>query len=462
VSAKGSDGAILCRASAAQRRMWELAQAEPASSLYNVPVAVWLEGKLDSGALARALNEVVSRHPALRTTFRLSSGPLLQVVSPNITIPVPLATLEGPDVRAQAHRLAEREAQRAFDLAEGPLLRALLLRLQADHHVFILTLHHACCDAWSLRILFRELGSIYGACVQERSAPLAAPAEPYARFAEWQAERLNRGEFQSQLEYWSGQLSGRPPSLELGVRTDPRPTKHRGRAGSYRFDLPAELMEQLGALARSARTTRYMALLAVFQAVLCLRCGVDDVWVGTPIAGRVRREYEDSIGPFVNTLVLRTDLAGDPSFRALLRRVRKVALAAYGRQELPFEELASRIYPGGDPDRTPLFQVWFVLRDHLTPWSRPELALAGLITRPLEIGAVEARFDLKLDITDLPQRASGLFEFNMDVLDYDSVALIARQFEALLRYFIERPDDRLSAGIEELNAAERLLARTRF
>jgi non-ribosomal peptide synthetase component F len=187
-----------------------------------------------------------------------------------------------------------------------------------------------------------------------------------------------------------------------------------------------------------------MALLAAFQALLCLRSGVDDVWVGTAIAGRIRREYEDSIGPFVNTLVLRTDLGGDPSFRALLRRVRKVALAAYGRQELPFEELAVRLYPGLDPNRTPLFRVWFVLRDQLTPWSRPELVLEGLTIRPLDIDAAEARFDLKLDISDLPQRVTALFEFNLDVLDHESVALIARQFEALLQHFVEHPDDPLS------------------
>jgi len=430
--------------------MWEFAQAEPASSIYNVPVAVWLEGELDSEALARALNEVVSRHPALRVTFRLCDGVLSQAVSPNITIPLPIVVLDGADAPVAARRVAEQEARRPFDLSEGPLVRALLLRLQAGHHLFVLTLHHACCDAWSLRILFRELGSIYGACVGGRNALPAPPAESYAGYAEWQAKSLNGGEFQSQLEYWERQLAGLPPAPSLGKGTSMVRLEGRRRAGSYRVDLPVEPVQHLGRLAGSERATRYMALLAVFQALLSLRCGVEDVWVGTPVAGRIRREFEDSIGPFVNTLVLRTDLTGDPSFRVLLRRVRKVALAAYGRQELPFEEVARRLYPGLDPNRTPLLRVWFVLRNHLTPWTRPELALEGLNVRALEIEAAEARFDLKLDISDLPEGVSALFEFDLDVLDHEDVGLMARQFTSLLRRFVELPDAPLSTAALEV------------
>jgi non-ribosomal peptide synthetase component F len=186
--------------------------------------------------------------------------------------------------------------------------------------------------------------------------------------------------------------------------------------------------------------------------LLSLRCGVEDVWVGTPVAGRTRREQEDSIGLFVNALVLRTDLAGDPSFRTLLGRVRRVALAAYGRQELPFEEVMRQLYPGRDTSRNPLFQVWFVLRDNRTPWSRPDLALPGLAVSALDIDASEVRFDLKLDISERPVGVSALFEFNTDVLDAESVAVMAGQFTALLHHFVARPDDRLSTAVQDLHS----------
>jgi non-ribosomal peptide synthetase component F len=191
-----------------------------------------------------------------------------------------------------------------------------------------------------------------------------------------------------------------------------------------------------------------MALLATLQALLSLRCGVDDVWVGSPVACRTRREQEDSIGLFVNALVLRTDLAGDPSFRTLLRRVRKVALAGYLRQDLPFEEVMRQLYPGQDLTRNPLFQVWFVLRDKQTPWSRPDLTLSGLTVSALDIEATEVRFDLKLDISQRPEGYSAVFEYNTDVLDTESVAGMAQQFTTLVQHFVARTDDRLSTAVQ--------------
>ena len=450
MTASPSPAATQCPASAAQRRMWEFAQVEPQSALYNVPVAAWLRGSINGPALARALDQVVARHQALRTTFGMVDGELIQRVSPSLTIPVPVVDLSPvwpARAEAEARRLAADEACRPFDLTEGPLLRALLLRLAPEHHLFVVTLHHACCDAWSLRILFQELGAIYSASVEGQSVQLSAHPAPHRDFAAWQRERLDGGDLQDQLAYWERQLSGDPPPLRLA--SNPAGSIPTFRGGSYRVELPVDLLKQVTALARSQGATRYMALLAAFQALLSRRCRVDDIWVGTPVAGRTRREQEDSIGLFVNALVLRTDVGGDPSFRALLGRVRKVALAAYLRQEVPFEEVMRRLYPGRDTNRNPLFQAWFVLRDSRTPWTRPNLALAGLAVSALEIDAPEVRFDLKLDICERPEGCSALFEFNTDVLDALSVAAMAEHFTALLRHFVAHPDDRLSTAIPE-------------
>ncbi|HEU0052909.1 MAG TPA: condensation domain-containing protein, partial [Longimicrobium sp.] len=325
----------------AQERLWFLDRLEPGSAAYNLPTAWRLGGALDAAVLERALGEIVRRHEALRTTFAEVDGSPVQVVAPfdGFALPVEeLSALGEADREAAVRHRAREEAARPFDLSAGPLFRAALLRLTADDHVLLLSMHHVVSDGWSTGVLFRELSALYEAYRAGRESPLAELPVQYADYAVWQREQLEGEVLERQLSYWRERLSGAPELLELPT-DHPRPPVQSYRGASVPVELSPELLERLQALGRREGATLYMTLLSAFQVLLSKYSGSDDVVVGSPIAGRTRKEIEELIGFFVNSMVLRTDLSGDPSFREVLRRAREVTLGAYENQEVPFERL---------------------------------------------------------------------------------------------------------------------------
>ncbi|HST58364.1 MAG TPA: condensation domain-containing protein, partial [Longimicrobium sp.] len=328
-------------ASYAQERLWFLDRLEPGSANYNIAVARRLGGALDAGALERALGEIIRRHEALRTTFTEVDGAPVQVVAPFGGFALPVEDLSGLDERdreAAVRQRAGEEARRAFDLTAGPLFRAALLRLREEEHVLLITMHHIVSDGWSMGVLFRELSVLYEAYREGGESPLPELPVQYADYAVWQREQLEGETLHRQLAYWRERLSGAPELLELPT-DHPRPAVQTYRGASVPVELSPELLERLQALGRSEGTTLYMTLLAAFQVLLSRYSGSEDIVVGSPIAGRARKETEELIGFFVNTLVLRTELGGDPTFREVLGRVRGATLGAYEHQEVPFEKL---------------------------------------------------------------------------------------------------------------------------
>src|SRR5262249_24180342 len=247
------------------------------------------------------------------------------------------------------------EAARPFDLASGPLIRAGLLRLGEQEHIAVVVLHHVISDGWSLGVLIREVSALYQAFHAGEGSPLPPPAIQYADYAAWQRAWLHGEVLQAELDHWSARLAGLP---ELELPADrPAPPAQSGRGGRRTATLAPAQLEGVRALGRQEGATPYMTLLAAFQVLLHRYSGQEDFALGTPIAGRTRPELEGLIGCFVNTLVLRADLAGEPSFRALVRRVRRVAIEAYGHQELPYEKLVEAVQPQRGARRTPLFRV---------------------------------------------------------------------------------------------------------
>ncbi|HEY0411492.1 MAG TPA: condensation domain-containing protein, partial [Candidatus Dormibacteraeota bacterium] len=321
----------------AQERLWFIDRLDPGSAVYNIPVAWRLEGALDQAALERSLGEIVRRHEALRTVFAEVDEAPVQVVAPFGAFALPVEDLSGlgeADREAAVRRRAGEEAARPFDLSEGPLFRAALLRLAAEDHVLLLVVHHIVSDGWSMGVLYRELSVLYEAYREGRTSPLPELGVQYADYAAWQREHLRGEVLDRQLAYWKERLAGAPELLE--VPTDhPRPAVQTFRGAHERIQLSVELLERLQALGRSEGATLYMVLLGAFQVLLSKYSGSDDVVVGSPIAGRTRGEVEALIGFFVNTLVLRADLSGEPTFLDLLRRVRATALAAYAHQDVP-------------------------------------------------------------------------------------------------------------------------------
>ncbi|HEV7590988.1 MAG TPA: condensation domain-containing protein, partial [Longimicrobium sp.] len=327
--------------SASQQRLWFLHHMEPESAAFNIPTALRLRGRVDAGALDRALTEIVRRHHALRTVFEPRGGEPVQVVRP-----APASVLELSDLSAlaphdrepAAREHAEAEAARPFDLAAGPLFRARLVRLSAAEHLLLVTLHHAVGDAWSLGVLFGELAALYRAFARGEASPLPELAVQYADFAAWQRRHLAGPVLERELGYWRAALAGTPALLELPTDR-PRPAVLGSRGAAHQLRLPADLVQRLAAVARQEEATPFMALLAAFFVLLSRYARQEDVVVGTSLAGRTREETEALIGFFVNTLAVRADLSGDPTFRALLGRVREATLGAYAHQELPFERL---------------------------------------------------------------------------------------------------------------------------
>jgi amino acid adenylation domain-containing protein len=402
--------------------------------------------------LAQTLQEVVRRHEALRTTFIAAEGRPVQVIGPARPFALPVVDLGAPpgaEREAEALALAGQEARRPFDLAGGPLLRAALLRLGADEHVLLVTLHHIVADGWSLGVLVREVAALYEAFARGRPAPLPELPIQYADFAHWQRQWLRGEVLEAQLAYWKRQLAG--PPAALGLPTDrPRPAVQSYRGARHAFGLPGPLSEALRGLSRREGATPFMTLLAALQALLGRYTGQADVSVGSPVANRNRAETEGLIGFFVNTLVLRTDLSGNPTFRELLGRVRAVALGAYAHQDLPFEQLVGALQPERDLSRSPLFQVLFVLQNA----PLPALRLGQLTLSPVEVEGGTAKFDLTLSLMDTGQGLEGALEYNTDLFDAATVARMAEHFQTLLAGIAADAGQRL-ADLPLLAEAER-------
>jgi amino acid adenylation domain-containing protein len=424
-----------------QQRLWFLDQLGLSSYAYNLLQVTRLSGALHTAALSQGLQAMTRRHEVLRTTFTDVAGQLLQVVGPVALFPLPMVDLQGlPECEqeAQVCTLARAEAQRPFDLAQGPLLRATLVRLATEEHVLIMTMHHIVTDGWSHGVFWRELGVLYAAFTTGQSALLPEPALQYADFAHWQWQWLQSDHLAAPLAYWKQQLAGVPT---LQMPTDrPRPAVQTFRGARYPLAFSPALTQGLKALSQRQGVTLFMTLLAAFQALLHRYSGQDDIVVGSLIANRNHIETEGLIGFFVNTLVLRTDVSCNPSFRELLGRVRQVALGAYSHQDLPYEKLLEELRPPRDLSRNPLFQVLCVL--HNTPRQAPELV--GLTLSPLEIDFHKARFDVTLDLSETPEGLSGWFEYSTDLFDAATIARMSGHLLTLLEGILADPEQRLA------------------
>ncbi|HVR95216.1 MAG TPA: condensation domain-containing protein, partial [Thermoanaerobaculia bacterium] len=419
----------------AQERLWFLQQLDPVGSAYNMPNALRLRGRLDVAALERAVREVVRRHEALRTRFSLPDGFPVPIVEPVPALLLPLADLTAlPEAArsAEAERLLTAEALRPFDLERGPVARHLLLRLDPEEHAVLFAAHHIACDGWSLGLWAHEVQTFY----QKGRLP-ELPVQ-YADFAAWQRSWLVGEELTAQVEFWRQRLEGAPPFLDLPA-DHPRPPVQTFRGDAAWIVLPGDLLADLKGLALRHNASLFMVLLSGFQLLLGRLAGQDDLVVGSPIAGRVP-EVEGLIGCFLNTLALRADLSGNPSFAALLGRVRETALAAYAHQDVPFEKLLQELRPERDLSRTSVFQVLFNMLN--APGA--DVGLPGLTIEPLGLSETAAKFDLTLYVAE---RGEGLIlnlVYNADLFDRPRMEEMLRQYRGLLDQAVADPGAAIS------------------
>nr|WP_306437733.1 non-ribosomal peptide synthetase [Corallococcus sp. AB049A] len=436
----------------AQQRLWLLDQLQPGDASYNIPTALRLTGRVDTEALRGAFEALIARHESLRTTLAASDQAPSQHVHASAAWELPvvdLSALPQEQREEEAWRIVAQEARRPFQLATGPLLRGLLVRLEAEEHVLLVTMHHVVSDGWSMGVLVREMAAFYEALSTGGTPALAPLPVQYADFATWQRNWLQGEVLEAQLDYWKQRLAGAPAALELPTDR-PRPPVQSHRGATVGVRIPAHLVEALKGLAQREGATPFMVLLAAFQVLLSRYSAQDDVSVGSPIAGRTQAETEGLIGFFVNTLVLRARVEPRATFRELLAQVRGTTLAAYEHQHLPFEKLVEAVQPTRDLSRNPLFQAMFVLQN----MPGEELRLPGLSMRTLPLETRFAKFDLSLGLREAPTGITGTLEYATDLFDAETIQRMAGHFGVLLEAIAKKPDTRLG-DLPLLTAAER-------
>lgn len=427
----------------AQQRLWFLDQMQQEGAVYNIPMAVEVQGVLDVEALGQSLQDILARHESLRTSFMTIEGQPVQIIAEPYNIdlvPWDLQNLAASEQQEHVQQLLLQEAQTPFDLAHDRLWRVQLLRLNATTAVILSTMHHIISDGWSMEVLLQELAALYRGYVTGSPATLPPLPIQYADFAAWQRQWLQGDVLENQLNYWCERLAGSLPVLQLP--TDfPRARVQTIRGAVEPFSLSAELTEPLKALGQKHAATLFMTLLAAFNVLLYRYSSQTDIVVGSPIANRNRPEVEGLIGFFVNTLVLRSTFSPLERFDELLDHVQRHTWQAYAHQDLPFEKLVEALQPERDLSYHPLFQVKFRL-EHA---SRQSVTFPGLTLKLLPQASTTAKLDLGVDLYETPDGLVGGFEYNRDLFQADTIRRLSRHFETLLKAIAADPTQRLAA-----------------
>ena len=427
-----------------QERIWALEQVRP-EARNNILLRFGLQGPLDVEVLRRTIEAIVARHEVLRTTIPTVDGqPVQRIASPG-PWPLPVVDLSRLDksVRdAEERGAAIAEANFVFDLAAGPLLRSLLLRLNAQDYILLLSMHHIVSDGWSVDLMFQELAKFYEAFATGQPVPLAPLPIQYADFAHWQRRWLTGAPRARLLEYWKKQLAGPPPMLDLPFDRAPSASR-RFEGASRRFEVDPAVLEKLRELSRSEGVTLYTTLLTAIKALLGRYASQDDITVGTVVAGRTRIELEPMMGCFVNTLALRSDFSGDPTFRTALHRTRDVVLQAQAHAELPFDMLVAEMRPERDLARGQFFEVLFNMQsfDFDNSLSCAGLRISGLST--LEYFSVADT--LTFFGYDRRKQLDFAIVYSPELFDASTIARLESHFTRLLAGIVRDPDQRLSA-----------------
>lgn len=439
-------------ASFSQQRLWFLDQFAPSNAAYHVYKALRFAGPLNQTALEASIGEIVQRHQILRTVLVALEEELYQVLLPYRPRSLPLTDFQSvPEAARETElwRCISEEISRPFNLARGPLLRVRLLRLTEEEHVLLVVMHHIICDGWSMEILLRELAALYRAHIMEIPAALPILPIQYSDYVMWQRERMRDKALQGQISYWRQRLEGMPSVLQLPTdRARPIIQTFQGATQVIHFSQQLTIM--LHSLSRREGVTLFMTLLAAFQTLLYRYTNQEDIVIGSPVAGRNRRETEGVIGFFTNTQILRTNLSGNPPFRTLLQRVREVVLGAQENQDVPLEKLVEIAKPSRNPSYNPLFQVMFSLQNDVM--SCPEFP--GLRSSSIDIDSRTAKFDLSLSITQGANELTVAMEYNTDLFDAETIMRMLEHLRMLLQGVVANPDQQL-AETNLLTAIER-------
>nr|WP_277816028.1 non-ribosomal peptide synthetase/type I polyketide synthase [Streptomyces graminilatus] len=425
-----------------QQRLWSLDQMVPGSPAYNVTIEFTLEGEVDPRALAEALEVIVQRHEAFRTDFPSVDGEPWQRVHDQVRVELPmtdLGDLPEDERPAEFARLAHTQARHLFDLADGPLFTARLVRLAPSSHRMLITLHHIIIDGHSFYLLLKELQTAYEAITHDEPVRLPELPVQYRDFTRWERDRLSGPVLERKLSFWREQLGTGNSGFELPMDR-PRPAVQSFEGGSLNFRVDRNRVDSLEALARENDVTLFMTVVSALNVLLHRFSGSDDIVIGTPVASRHHSDIEDLLGFFANTVVLRTDMSGNPSFPEVLSRVSHMARSAYAHQDIPFELLVSELLPERGMSMNPLFQVCLALQPRLPDDFRRDTVFTG--GRELRNGT--SKFDLWISLTEEDDGLHGEVEYNSDIFDHATIERMIAAYRLLLDAVIDSPGDRVA------------------
>ncbi|HYO12187.1 MAG TPA: condensation domain-containing protein [Thermoanaerobaculia bacterium] len=425
-----------------QERLWALCRANPESTANNIDAGSRLHGSLDLGAIAASLDEIVRRHAALRTTFPLVEGRPVQRIAARRRQHLALLDVSGlPAGRREpaAEEVLFHAIRAPFDLENGPVMRTCLLRLDRTDHICLLVIHHLATDWITFQTFFYELAQLYGAVRDGHPSPLPEPGLQYPDYVLWQRDWLQGEALQAYLDWWRERLKGFPQVLELPADR-PRPPVPSGNGDRYMISAGRERTQALWALARREGTTPFIAVLAILDVVFHRLSGQERIVVATNTANRARAELEPVVGFFLTQLPFPVDLAGNPTFREILARAHKSAIASYAHQDLPFAKLVEIVQPEFDPGVIPFVQALLLVLDP----QYHKLDMAGLTFEALSNFDAFARYDLLFGAYDEPEGLLGPLEYSTDLYDASTIARWVQLFYITIDAAVADPERRLA------------------
>jgi hypothetical protein len=437
-------------ASSAQERLWRLQHALADLPFFNVLYGLRLTSPCEAAVLERSINEIVRRHEILRTTLAVIGDRYVQVIAPQLNVPLAVDDLRvprRPNEENVGYQLIQEEIFHSFDLEKGPLIRTRLLRLTERESLLLISMHQVVCDGWSLGVFVEELVTLYDAFSVQRESPLPPLSYQYADFAHWQRHWKSHSEIAAQLAYWQEQLREPLPVIRL-ARPGRRRTSDDLQTARRRWTFPASLVDAARNFSRQQRGTLFMALVAALKILLHRYLGEDDLRVATNVANRNRPETEALIGPLANTLILRTNLGGDPNPQEVLRRVRATTLAAFDHQDLPFEELAETLGRERAIEPASLAKVMILLQNAtLRPPAKFEGSLACEEANPNMILPLvtTTTYDVILALVEGRSGLAGTCIYKPRLFSTGEIDRLLQEFEHVIEQMVAQPEQPISA-----------------
>ncbi|BAZ47499.1 amino acid adenylation [Nostoc sp. NIES-4103] len=446
--------------SLAQERLWYLVQLEPENPNHNISVAYRVSGSIDTGLLELSLNKMGNRHQILRTTFALVDGKPQQVIFSKINFTlsrINLDHLPREQQEAEIRLQATREFEKPFDLTKTPLWRAKIVRLSPDDHILLFTIHHIIFDWESLNVFFEEVAALYEALLQGQTLPQPKTTVQYSDFIEWENQRFQDEVVKTKFHHCKLEIESELPILQLPTDYTRLAVPQYQKVNQV-LVLPQTLITALKILSQQQNVPLSTTLLTAFKLLLYRYSGQEDIIVGSLNTGRDQFKTNGLMGLFTKYFVLRTHLGGNPSFKELLGRVHQVALEAYTSQVFPLDKLIEELQLEKNQSFSPLFQVMFSFQqEQIAVQKFSKLVLEpifDLVSEPMEVNNVTAKFDLALELKEVPEGIESWFKYSTDLFDEATIARMMGHFQTLLEGIVANPQANISE-LPILTEAER-------